>query len=176
LIVELRRSLALPLDDIVEAMRRCLAPKLSRSGIHRCLKRHGLSARPDPATGAGRHLPNRDPGRLHPHRCRYLPRLGRRPSYAYVAIDRATRLVYLDIIPDRWAATAAFLARFLDRLLLPVHTILTDKGYEFTDRFAVDKEAKPHGRSSGDHPFDQSAPRAPLPTASRNRSGRRPTV
>ena len=32
LIVELSRSLALPLDDIVEAMRRCLNPKLSRSG------------------------------------------------------------------------------------------------------------------------------------------------
>jgi hypothetical protein len=42
LIVELRRSLALPPDDIVEAMRRCLNPNLSRSGIHRCLKRHGL--------------------------------------------------------------------------------------------------------------------------------------
>lgn len=30
LVVELRRSLALPLDDIVEAMRRCLNPELSR--------------------------------------------------------------------------------------------------------------------------------------------------
>jgi hypothetical protein len=39
------RSLVLPLDDIVEAMRRCLNPQLSRSGVHRCLKRHGLSAR-----------------------------------------------------------------------------------------------------------------------------------
>jgi hypothetical protein len=48
LIVELRQSLALPLDDIVEAMRRCLNPNLSRSGIHRCLKRHGLSARLTP--------------------------------------------------------------------------------------------------------------------------------
>src|SRR5712675_523501 len=45
LVVELRRSLALPLDDICEAMRRCVNPQLSRSGIHRCLKRHGLSAR-----------------------------------------------------------------------------------------------------------------------------------
>src|SRR6516164_7450544 len=44
LILELRRSLALPLDDIVEAMRRCLNPQLSRSGVHRCLKRHNLSA------------------------------------------------------------------------------------------------------------------------------------
>ena len=33
LIVELRRGLALPLDDILEAMRRCLNPKLSRSGV-----------------------------------------------------------------------------------------------------------------------------------------------
>jgi hypothetical protein len=46
LIVELRRSLALPLDDITEAMRRCINGQLSRSAIHRCLKRHGLSARP----------------------------------------------------------------------------------------------------------------------------------
>ena len=37
LIVELRRSLALPLDDITEAMRRCVNPRLSRSAIHRCL-------------------------------------------------------------------------------------------------------------------------------------------
>ena len=37
LIVELRHSLALPLDDILEAMRRCINPKLSRSGVHRCL-------------------------------------------------------------------------------------------------------------------------------------------
>ena len=45
LIVELRRTLALPLDDIVEAMRRCVNPALSRSAVHRCLKRHQLSAR-----------------------------------------------------------------------------------------------------------------------------------
>ena len=49
LIVELRRSLALPLDDITEAMRRCLNPALSRSAIHRCLQRHGISARLAPA-------------------------------------------------------------------------------------------------------------------------------
>jgi transposase-like protein len=48
LCVELRRALALPLDDIVEAMRRCRNPALSRSAIHRCLKRHGLSARQRP--------------------------------------------------------------------------------------------------------------------------------
>ena len=46
LVCELRTHLQLPLDDIVEVMRRCVNGKLSRSAIHRCLKRHGLSQRP----------------------------------------------------------------------------------------------------------------------------------
>src|SRR5262249_13571125 len=66
------------------------------------------------------------------------------------------RFVYLEILPDRRAATAAgFLERFLDRFPLPVHTILTDNGSEFTDRFAVDKKAKPHDKPSGTHAFDR---------------------
>jgi transposase-like protein len=48
LAVELRRTLGLALDDILEAMRRCVNPNLSRSGLHRCLKRHGVSARLTP--------------------------------------------------------------------------------------------------------------------------------
>jgi transposase InsO family protein len=160
LIVELRQSLALPLDDIVEAMRRCLNPQLSRSGIHRCLKRHGLSARltlqPAPAAAFQTETPA---GFIHID-VKYLPPLGRRRSYAYVAIDRATRFVYLEILPDRRAVTAAaFLDRFLDRFPLEVHTILTDNGSEFTDRFAVDKKAKPQGRPSGQHPFDRTCAR-----------------
>ena len=156
LILELRRSLGLPLDDIVEAMRRCLNPQLSRSGVHRCLKRHGLSARLTPQQApAVAFQTDRPAGFIHID-VKYLPPLGRRRSYAYVAIDRATRFVYLEILPDRRAATAAaFLERFLDRFPLPVHTILTDNGSEFTDRFAVDKKAKPRDRPSGDHAFDR---------------------
>src|SRR6516164_1037871 len=156
LILELRRSLALPLDDIVEAMRRCLNPQLSRSGVHRCLKRHNLSApltaQQTPAVTFQTDAPA---GFIHVD-VKYLPPLGRRRSYAYVAIDRATRFVYLEILPDRRAQTAAgFLARFLACFPLAVHTILTDNGSEFTDRFAVDKKGKPHDKPSGDHPFDR---------------------
>lgn len=58
LVVELRTALQLPLDDIVEVMRRCMNPKLSRSAIHRCLKRHGVSTRHKPARPeAGRFEP-----------------------------------------------------------------------------------------------------------------------
>lgn len=156
LILELRRSLALPLDDIVEAMRRCLNPKLSRSGVHRCLQRHNLSARLTAQQAPPAAFQTDHPAGFIHLDVKYLPPLGRRRSYAYVAIDRATRFVYLEILPDRRAATAAgFVERFLDRFPLPVHTILTDNGSEFTDRFAVDKKAKPHGRPSGEHPFDR---------------------
>ena len=33
--------------------------------------------------------------------------------------------------------------------------MLTDNGSEFTDRFAVDKKAKPHDQPSGQHAFDR---------------------
>jgi transposase InsO family protein len=79
--------------------------------------------------------------------------LGRQRSYAYVAIDRATRFVYLEILPNRRAA--GFLARFVERFPLEVHTIVTDNGSEFTDRFAVDKKGKPHDKPSSEHPFDR---------------------
>jgi hypothetical protein len=107
LIVELRRSLALPLDDIVEAMRRCLNPKLSRSGIHRCLQRHSLSARLAPQTAPAVTFQTDAPAGFIHVDVKYLPPLNRRRSYAYVAIDRATRFVYLEILPDRRATTAA---------------------------------------------------------------------
>lgn len=156
LIVELRRSLALPLDDIVEAMRRCINPELSRSAIHRCLQRHGISARLTPPKAPAAAFHTEAPAGFIHIDVKYLPPLDRRRSYAYVAIDRATRFVYLEILPDRRADTAAgFLERFLAGFPLAVHTVLTDNGSEFTDRFAVDKKNKPHDKPSGAHAFDR---------------------
>ncbi len=48
LVRELRTEFALSLDDITEVMRRCVNDTLSRSAIHRCLQRHGISRRPKP--------------------------------------------------------------------------------------------------------------------------------
>ena len=156
LIVELRRSLALPLDDITEAMRRCLNPALSRSAIHRCLQRHGISARLAPAKAPAAAFHTDAPAGFIHIDVKYLPPLNRRRSYAYVAIDRATRFVYLEILPDRRGQTAAgFLNRFRASFPLHIHTVLTDNGSEFTDRFAVDKKAKPPDKPSGQHPFDR---------------------
>src|SRR5580658_7218249 len=155
LVYELRTKLQLPLDDITEVMRRCVNAKLSRSAIHRGLKRHGLSRRPQPDKPAVGVFEQATVGFIHVD-LKHLPALQRRRSYAFVAIDRATRYVYLEIQPKRDADTAAgFLSRFLAHFPHQVHTILTDNGSEFTDRFAVDMKNKPRDRPSGRHPFDR---------------------
>jgi transposase-like protein len=155
LVCELRTKLQLALDDITEVMRRCVNAKLSRSAIHRCLKRHGLGRRPQPDKPAIGVFEQATVGFIHVD-LKHLPALQRRRSYAFVAIDRATRYVYLEIHPNRDGATAAgFLNRFLAHFPHRVHTILTDNGSEFTDRFAVDMKNKPLDRPSGRHPFDR---------------------
>jgi transposase len=155
LVCELRTKLQLSLDDITEVMRRCVNAELSRSAIHRCLKRHGLSRRPQadkPAIGV---FEQATVGFIHID-LKHLPALQRCKSYAFVAIDRATRYVYLEIHRRRDGDTAAgFLNRFLAHFPHQVHTILTDNGSEFTDRFAVDMKDKPADRPSGRHPFDR---------------------
>ena len=155
LVLELRRKLALPLDDLVEVMKRCVNAKLSRSAVHRCLKRHGLSRAERPA--------KKEPGRFDRHPfgfvhidLKHLPALRKTKSYVFVAIERATRFVSVEVVLKRDAKTiAACLERFLKAFGHPVHTILTDNGSEFTDRFAVDMKAKPEGKPSGRHPFDK---------------------
>lgn len=156
LAVELRQSLALSLDDIVEVLKRCVNPALSRSSIHRCLQRHGVSARPVKEPDPRRLFDTQAPAGFIHVDLKYLSRLGGKPAYAFVAIDRATRFVYLEIHPRRDGLTAAaFLERFLAQFPLAVHTILSDNGGEWTDRFAVDKPGKANNRPSGDHPVDR---------------------
>src|SRR5215471_11781506 len=154
-VCELRTSLQLPLDDIVEVMQRCINAKLSRSAIHRCLQRNGISRRPAPDKPKAGIFETASIGFIHID-VKYLPALQCRKSYVFVAIDRATRYVFVEIHSRRDGATATgFLKRFLADFPHDVHTILTDNGAEFTDRFAVDKTSKPLGKPSGDHPFDR---------------------
>ena len=156
LALALRRDLALSLDDALEVMRRCVKPDLSRAALHRCWKRHGLSARPAPESTPPGCFQTRHPAGFIHVDVKHLTRLKSRPAYAFVAIDRATRYVYLEIAPARSAANAAaFFERFLASFPLKVHTVLSDNGSEFTDRFAVDKKGKPPDAPSGGHPFDR---------------------
>lgn len=41
-VVELRKTLLIPLDDLLSVTREFLNPEVSRSGLDRCLRRHGV--------------------------------------------------------------------------------------------------------------------------------------
>ena len=42
IVVYLRKKLLLPLDDLLNVTREFLCPEVSRSGLNRCLRRHGV--------------------------------------------------------------------------------------------------------------------------------------
>ena len=45
-VVEFRRRTLLPLDDVLGCLRESSIPRLTRSALHRCLVRHGISRLP----------------------------------------------------------------------------------------------------------------------------------
>lgn len=157
LIAGLRTDARLTLDEIVLALEHSnLARKFSRSAVHRCLKRQGLNQRPQNDEAEAREVGRFEDapvGFIHIDLKILTPLQGRR-SVVFVAIDRATRFVFVRVVTSRDQHTMrrcleAFLAEFQP----PVNTILTDNGGEFTDRF-VRKTDKPMGTPSGDHAFD----------------------
>ena len=154
LVVELRQSLDLSLDDIVEVMRRCCNPSLSRSAIHRALLRNGVSRRQKPDKAPAGRFEDAVVGFIHID-LKHLTRLEGQRSFVFVAIDRATRFVHIEVTEKRNAETiAACLERFLKAFPYPVHTVLTDNGSEFTDRFGGARWIK-RSKGTGRHAFDR---------------------
>jgi len=157
-VVELRKTLLLPLDDLLVVVREFINPKVSRSGLDRCLRRHGVSNLRDLMPDTGKEPPKKsfkdyEPGFVHVD-VKYLPQMKDEDQrkYLFVAIDRASRWVYLEVLRDKSAKSAsAFLTRLIKKAPFKISKILTDNGKEFTDRFTVHGEKSP----SGDHLFDK---------------------
>lgn len=160
-LIAARAFLRLGLDDLLVVAREFLNPRLSRSGLHRMLKRREVPtlaelARQDAGNNEKpRHKPFTDyaPGYVHID-IKHLPQMPneQKKRYLYVVIDRATRWVYLEIRNSQSARNArAFLKRVEEKAPFKIQTVLTDNGKSFTDRFTRAGERKPSGR----HPFDQ---------------------
>ena len=157
IIAALRCDAGLSLDDITEVMTRCLEAQLSRSAIHRRLQRLGLSGRRPAGDSPPASAPF-DPvafGYVHVD-LKFLGKLKSIPEYAFVAVERVSRFAHIEILPDRRAATVtAAMGRFLEAFGHTVHTVLTDNGSEFTDRFKDGNTTGHQAKPTGQHPFDQ---------------------
>lgn len=156
LAVELRKTLRLSLDDLLVVVREFLNPSASRSGLDRCLRRHGVGSlqglEPEVPSQPPKTFKAYEPGFVHMD-VKYLPQMPDETSrrYLFVAIDRATRWVYVAIKPRKTASAAqSFLKALHKAAPFRIHRLLTDNGSEFTDRL-FNKTGAP----SGDHEFDQ---------------------
>ena len=130
--VALRKTLLVSLDDLLAVVREFLNPNASRSGLDRCLRRHGVGNLRDlKATAAKpKHsaFKSYEPGYIHID-VKYLPQMAdeTRRRYLFVAIDRATRWVFIRIFTAKTAANARRFLRDLERACpIRIRTVLTD--------------------------------------------------
>jgi transposase InsO family protein len=160
IVLALRQSLYLPLDDLIFITRQYINPDVSRSGIARLLKREDMSRLEDviPKTERETIVPKKtfkdyELGFLHID-IKYLPQMPDETSrrYLFVTIDRATRWVFMHIYADMTEQSSVdFLRRLKLASPIKMSKILTDNSSQFTDRFAT-KDKKP----SGKHPSDEA--------------------
>lgn len=106
---------------------------MKRSTIYYYLKVWGLTKRrKDAKKRINQQFKDYEPGFLHVD-ITYWPKLNGKKWYIFVAIDRATRLIYLEIHDNKRADTASiFLEKAIDFFPFNTTKVLTDNGKEFT--------------------------------------------
>jgi transposase-like protein len=95
-----------------------------------------------------------EPGCLHMY-VKYLPKMAdeAKRSYLFVAIDRATRCVFVKNKKNKAAACAKSFHNALHKVCpLKIQKLLTDNGKEFTDRLFESRARQPTGEREFDQP------------------------
>lgn len=132
-IIAFRRHTLLPLDDCLYALQPSI-PHLTRSALHRCLQRHGISRLPDvEGDKPKRQRFKRYPiGFFHVDIAEVQTAEGK--LYLFVAIDRTSKFAVAQLVERaNRRITCEFLEHLLESVPYRVHTILTDNGIQFAD-------------------------------------------
>ena len=160
IVVELRTTLLLPTDDLLAVTREFINPAVSRAGLGRCLRRHGVSdlrdlvVQDNAVPAVKKTFKDYEPGFVHID-IKYLPQMPDETArrYLFVAIDRATRWVFIEIYGDQTESSSVdFLAKVKAACPITICKLLTDNGSQFTDRFTSKTKKK---EPSGNHVFDR---------------------
>ena len=134
MIVAFRRHTLLPLDDCLYALQPSI-PHLTRSSLHRCLQRHGISRLPDVEGDK----PKRQKFKRYPIGFFHIDiaevRTEEGKLYLFVAIDRTSKFAVAQLVEKANRKTAwEFLERLLEAVPYKIHTILTDNGIQFAEQ------------------------------------------
>lgn len=137
------------LDDLADTMVDVI-PNINRSNVYRTLKAFDINRVPLEQKDKAKKFKEYEPGYLHID-VTYLPKFEKQKYYLFVAIDRATRLLYYKVYENKSSENAVkFLKECKDFFPFYLTHVLTDNGLEFTDKWARGK-----GFVSGNHKFDE---------------------
>jgi transposase-like protein len=132
-ICAVRKHTRLPLDDLFIALKPNI-PKLSRSNLHRCLQHHGLSRLPPEDDGTSKQrktFKQYNIGFMHIDITELRCAQGK--FYLFVAIDRATKYVYVELYNRMTIDNAVqFLRNLHAECVFKITHILTDNGAQFS--------------------------------------------
>jgi transposase InsO family protein len=132
-VVAFRKHTLLPLDDCLYALQATI-PHLTRSALHRCLQRHGISRLPEIAGDKpGKQTFKRYPlGYFHIDIAEVRTEEGK--LHLFVAVDRTSKYAFARLVKRATGMAArAFLDELVEAVPYQIHTILTDNGIQFAD-------------------------------------------
>ena len=133
-IVSFRKMTGLPLDDVLYSLQETI-PHLSRSSLHRCLKRHGCSILPkkqETLSSSKKKFKQYPIGYFHIDIAEVRTAQGK--LYLYVAIDRTSKFAYAELHKNQTKMIAAeFLRNLITAVPYKIHKVLTDNGIQFTN-------------------------------------------
>ena len=131
-IVAFRRHTLLPLDDCLYALQATI-PHLTRSSLHRCLQRHGISRLPDVEgeTSPKKKFKSYPIGFFHIDIAEVRTAEGK--LHLFVAIDRTSKFAFVELHEKATTRVSGdFLRHLLEAVPYKIHTVLTDNGIQFT--------------------------------------------
>jgi transposase InsO family protein len=132
IVVAFRKHTLLPLDDCLYSLQATI-PHLTRSSLHRCLQRHGISRLPEVEGDK----PNKRKFKAYPICYFHIDiaevQTAEGKLYLYVAIDRTSKFAFVQLAKKTGRTSAsAFLMALIAAVPYKIHTVLTDNGTQFT--------------------------------------------
>jgi transposase InsO family protein len=134
IVVAFRRHTLPPLDDCLYGLQPTI-PHLTRSSLHRCLERHGISRLPEVTGDKPRkqRFASYPIGYFHIDLAEVQTGEGKRRLF--VAIDRTSKFAFVRLVDSAGKMEAArFLRDLIEAVPYRIHTVLTDNGVQFTPR------------------------------------------
>ena len=152
--VAFRKHTLLPLDDCLYALQATI-PRLTRSALHRCFTRHGISRLPEieghPASSKKKKFKAYPIGYFHLDIAEVATAESK--LHLFVAIDRTSKFAVARLV-ERANTEAAtdFLHALVEAIPYHIHTVLTDNGIQFAD---LPKNRRGFTALLRGHPFDR---------------------